>query len=65
MEIKTQRLLLRPFIDTDPSTVLRLLTDAEIKETVMEKAGMEPNGKETDIEYRGRVHHCIYFSIHT
>ncbi|MBQ8599619.1 MAG: GNAT family N-acetyltransferase, partial [Oscillospiraceae bacterium] len=35
MEIRTQRLLLRPFIDADQSTMLRLLTDTKIKETFM------------------------------
>lgn len=30
---------------------------------VMEKAGMRKLEKTDSIEYRGRMHHCIYFSI--
>lgn len=30
---------------------------------VMEKCGMTKIGKTDDIEYRGNIHHCIYYSI--
>ena len=31
---------------------------------VMEKAGMRRISKTDDIEYRGQVHKCIYYSVH-
>lgn len=30
---------------------------------VMEKCGMTPSGQDEDIPYRGRVHHCVGYSI--
>jgi RimJ/RimL family protein N-acetyltransferase len=30
---------------------------------VMEKCGMTKIAKTDDIEYRGNIHHCIYYSI--
>ena len=35
MEIHTKRLFIRPFLDHDEETMLRLLTDSKIKETYM------------------------------
>ena len=35
MELRTKRLLLRPFLDRDESNMLRLLCDSKIKETYM------------------------------
>lgn len=31
---------------------------------VMEKSGMKIHDQTDDIEYRGKIHHCIYYSIH-
>lgn len=31
---------------------------------VMEKSGMKIYDQTDDIEYRGKIHHCIYYSIH-
>ena len=30
---------------------------------VMEKCGMQRIAKKADIEYRGKLHHCVYYSI--